>query len=384
MKSRMLWGTVSVFALGLIAWKQGTPRISENKQESVSSALDGVTKSRIWVATAPRTAPKTREIPVVVPDSMKMAFQPLPGSFPATNNPPNDAKIALGRMLYYDKRLSKNHDISCNSCHQLDKFGVDNEATSPGHKKQRGDRNSPTVYNAAGHIAQFWDGRAATVEEQAKGPILNPVEMAMPNEASVVAVLKSIPGYVTAFQKAFPQEKEPVTYDNMAKAIGAFERNLVTPSRWDRFLKGDNHALTNPEKKGFMLFVTTGCLTCHSGPLFGGHMYQKLGLLKPWPGVKDTGRHQVTKQEYDKYMFKVPSLRNVEKTAPYLHNGSVKTLEQMVSMMAEYQLGRTLSTQDVTLIVAFLKSLTGTVDKNYIREPQLPPSSATTPKPNPN
>ncbi len=362
MLKRFAWFAVPVLVVGFFTWKQ---------------------VARVARAAGKPTARNT-EKPVVVPQGMKLAFRALPAAFSSAKNPGTPAKIALGRMLYYEPRLSKNHDISCNSCHQLGKYGVDNNPRSPGHKKQLGGRNSPTVYNAAGHITQFWDGRSPDVEDQAKGPVLNPVEMAMPNAAAVVKVLKSIPGYVVAFKKAFPKSKDPVTYDNMAKAIGAFERNLTTPARWDAFLKGDKAALTNKEKKGFMLFVMTGCITCHTGPLLGGHMYQKLGLVKAWPGNKDTGRFQVTKNPVDKAMFKVPSLRNVEKTGPYLHDGSIKTLHKAVSMMAQYQLGRKLNAQQVDLIVAFLKSLTGKINTAYIKKPKLPASSSTTPKPNPN
>ena len=192
-------------------------------------------------------------------------------------------------MLYYEPRLSKGQDISCNSCHMLDKYGVDLQPTSDGHKGKQGDRNSPTVYNAAGHFVQFWDGRAADVEEQAKGPVMNPVEMAMPSEKRVVAVLKSIPEYVELFKQAFPEDKDPVSYRNMARAIGAFERKLVTPSRWDKFLRGDSRALTNEEKAGFNLFMETGCQACHMGTYLGGNMYQMLGLAKPWPDASDPG-----------------------------------------------------------------------------------------------
>lgn len=308
-------------------------------------------------------------------------FGPLPAVMESPSNPITEEKVALGRMLYYDTRLSKGQDLSCNSCHRLDRYGVDNEATSPGHKGQRGARNSPTVYNAAGHFVQFWDGRAADVEAQAKGPVLNPVEMAMPGEKHVITVLTSIPEYVEAFKKAFPGEKSPVTYDNMAKAIGAFERKLVTPSRWDRFLQGDPAVLTDEEKTGFNLFVDVGCHTCHAGPYVGGATYHKLGVVKPMPEVKDLGRFEVTKQEGDKLMFKVPGLRNIEKTGPYYHDGSVATLEEAVRLMAEHQLGKTLKDAEVASIVAWLKTLTGEIPAEYIRPPELPKSTARTPKP---
>jgi cytochrome c peroxidase len=318
---------------------------------------------------------------VDIPPGRLTMFGPLPASMDSAANPPNPAKIELGRILYHENRLSKSHKFSCNSCHLLDKYGVDNQPTSEGHKGQRGDRNSPTVYNAAGHFAQFWDGRAADVEEQAKGPVLNPVEMAMPDEKVVVATLKSMPEYVALFGKAFPGEKDPVTYNNMAKAIGAFERKLVTPSRWDRFLKGDKAALTGAEKEGFLKFVNSGCATCHNGVYVGGMSFQKLGIAKPWPDTKDLGRYRVTKNEADKMMFKVPSLRNVEKTWPYMHDGRTAKLEEAVRLMGEFELGRKLGPAEVASIAAWLKALTGELPAAYVTAPKLPASTAKTPKP---
>ncbi|MBA3974917.1 MAG: cytochrome-c peroxidase [Candidatus Solibacter sp.] len=307
-------------------------------------------------------------------------FKPLPARVDVKPGGPEAERVALGRMLYYEPRLSKGHDIACNDCHLLDKYGVDNQPTSGGHKGRKGDRNSPTVYNAALHFTQFWDGRAADVEEQAKGPILNPVEMAMPDEKRVVAVMKSIPGYAAAFKAAFPDQKDPITYDNIANAIGTFERGLLTPSRWDKFLKGDA-ALTNEEKAGFNAFLEAGCQTCHMGVLIGGNLYQKLGLAKAYPELKDEGRAKVTKEEGDKFFFKVPSLRNIEKTGPYFHDGKVVTLVESVKQMGEYQLGAPLKDEQVKAIIAWLKSLTGEIPADYIRKPELPPSGPNTPKP---
>ncbi len=327
--------------------------------------------------TACTTAPKKVEV-----DAARLAaFKPLPSAVESADNPITEEKVSLGRMLYFEPRLSKGHDISCNTCHQLDKYGVDNEPTSPGHKGQRGSRNSPTVYNAAGHFTQFWDGRAPTVEEQAKGPILNPVEMAMPEPKRVLAVLRSMPEYVQAFQKAFPGEKDPLNYDNVGKAIGAFERRLLTPSRWDKFLTGDQAALTDEEKAGLNKYLEVGCQTCHSGVYMGGSMFQKLGLVKPAEQTGDEGRFSVTKQDADRMMFKVPALRNIEMTAPYYHNGSIKSLDEAVKDMAEHQLGRELTAEDVNSIVAFLKALTGEVPAEFIKPPELPKSTAKTPKP---
>ncbi len=309
------------------------------------------------------------------------AFAPLPAAVPAKAAGPLDKQVELGRMLYYDTRLSGSQTISCNSCHDLSKYGVDGEATSEGFKGQRGDRNSPTVYNAAAHFVQFWDGRAADVEAQAKGPVLNPVEMALPSEGAAVAVLESIPEYVDRFKQAFPNDPKPVTYDNMGKAIGAFERGLLTPSRWDKFLGGDEAALTAEEQAGAKKFVSSGCVACHSGALLGGHIYQRIGAAKPYPDTSDPGRFKVTKSEGDRMMFKVPSLRNIAKTAPYFHNGKVAALNEAVSQMAEYQLGRQLTPEEVGSIVKFLTALTGEIPTKYIEKPALPLSTERTPKP---
>lgn len=308
-------------------------------------------------------------------------FAPLPQVAESKDNPVTPAKVELGRKLYFDTRFSKSQTISCNSCHGLSTFGVDNEATSEGFKKQRGGRNAPTVLNAALHLAQFWDGRAPTVEEQAKGPVLNPIEMAMPDADHVLTVINSIDGYKELFAKAFPEDKNPVTYDNFGKAIGAFERQLLTPGRWDEYLRGNGGSLTAAEKEGFNKFVSTGCVTCHNGVAVGGAMYQKLGLVKPWPGLKDEGRSAITKNEAEKGFFKVPSLRNIEKTGPYLHDGSVKELPEMVRKMAEHQLGKSLSDAEVESIVVFLKSLTGKLPDALAAQPTLPPSGPKTPKP---
>ena len=293
------------------------------------------------------------------------------------------AQVKLGQQLFHDKRLSKNHDISCNSCHTVTNYGVDGEPTSPGHKGHRGGRNSPTVMNAFGHVSQFWDGRAADVEAQAKGPVLAPGEMAMPSAEAVVATLNSIPGYITAFRAAFPDDKTPVTYDNFAKAVGAFERQLSTPSRFDAFLEGDNNALTDAEKAGFKTFIATGCTMCHNGALMGGNIYQKVGLMKAWPNQKDQGRFDLTKNEADRMMFKVPSLRNIEKTGPYFHDGETKDLATAVKMMAEYQLNKQLSDADTASIITFLKSTTATPPAEYLKTPELPKSGPKTPAPDP-
>jgi len=285
-------------------------------------------------------------------------FKPLPKDAGTTQYPVSPERVALGKKLFNDTLLSKSKKISCNSCHTLSNFGVDNEPTSLGHEGHRGGRNSPSVYNAALHIAQFWDGRAADVEAQALGPILNPGEMAMPDEATVVQRLREDKDYPALFRKAFPSEKEPTTFANVGLAIGAFERTLMTPSRFDSYLSGDDSALTTEEKAGLKTFVATGCGACHNGVTVGGGMYQKLGLVMPYQ-TTDLGRFSITKNEADRFVFKVPSLRNSEKTAPYFHDGSVATLEEAVRLMGKHQLGRDLSQEDTASIVTFLRSLTG-------------------------
>ncbi|MEM7412555.1 MAG: cytochrome-c peroxidase [Myxococcota bacterium] len=340
---------------------------------------------------APEPAPPPAEEPPPAPTGPDAAalqsrasgiFGTLPGEVPNSENPITDAKVELGRALYYDARLSKNHDISCNSCHQLDRFGVDGEPTSPGHKGQRGDRNSPTVYNAALHLAQFWDGRAADVEAQAKGPVLNPIEMAMPSEEVVVAVLGSIPDYGPMFDAAFPDDETALTYDNMANAIGAFERRLMTPSRFDDFLAGNTDALSEEELVGLETFLDTGCTTCHSGVGIGGNLYQKLGLVRAYE-TEDPGRAAVTGNDSEKHFFKVPSLRNIAETGPYFHDGSVATLDEAIRIMAAIQLGKELDDAQVRSIREFLKTLTGKPDATLIAMPTLPESGPDTPAPDP-
>lgn len=286
-----------------------------------------------------------------------MFFKPLPKTMPGSENDSKE-KIALGEKLYFETALSVNGEQSCNSCHQLDskQTGVDNLRVSPGAiAGKEGDRNSPTVWNAGLHFVQFWDGRAADLKEQAKGPILNPVEMAIPDEATAVNNLKKA-GYEAEFAKVFGAN-DALTYDNIAEAIAAFERTLITKDRFDDFLNGDDKALNEEELKGLQNFISSGCIACHQGPLLGGQMYQKMGLVNAYPDTKDTGRHAETGNEFDKYMFKVPSLRDISRTAPYFHDGKAATLEEAVEQMAYYQLGRTLDKETTASIVAFLKTL---------------------------
>lgn len=299
-------------------------------------------------------------------------FQPLPKSLGRDNSPASPAEIGLGKQLFYEARLSKTGTMSCNSCHDLASYGVDHTRTSKGGEGVFGRRNAPTVYNAAGEFVQFWDGRAPDVEGQAKGPILNPIEMGMPSAAAVVKVLRGIPGYVTAFEAAYPGAADAVTYDNVGRAIGAFERTLVTPGRWDEYLAGNRAALTPAEKKGLKTFLNVGCMVCHTGAFVGGSMFERAGAVEPWPNQDDKGREEVSKTAGDAMMFKVPSLRNVEKTAPYFHDGSVATLEDAVHMMGKHQLGLDLSSEETGAIVTWLKSLTGELPQDALVKPTLP------------
>lgn len=279
-------------------------------------------------------------------------------------------KIELGKKLFYDKALSKNVTISCNSCHNLSTFGVDNKSVSEGDTKQLGVRNSPTVIYASLHSMQFWDGRAKDVEQQAKGPLLNPVEHSIPNQAFLEKKLRSIPEYQMLFKKVYPKDKEPITFDNLANAIGAFERKLIPKSKFDDYLDGNESALNNQEKKGLNSFIDNGCITCHGGVALGGQMFQKFGVYGDYSkmtGSKkiDKGLYDLTKKDGDLFLFKVPSLRNVEKTAPYFHDGSVNSLKESIKIMGKLQLNKDISDKDADDMVAFLKTLTADVDKKY-------------------
>ena len=292
-------------------------------------------------------------------------FSPLPNNMPGSENDTTE-RIALGKKLFFEKRLSINDSQSCSSCHRLDDgfAGVDNLPTSPGARKELGTRNSPTVLNAGWQDSQFWDGRAEDLVEQAKGPILNPIEMGMPDEQSVENKIRNIAEYRDAFAAAFAGEEQAITYQNIAEAIAAFERTLITPSRFDDFLKGDADALSAAEQKGLDTFIKLDCRSCHDGILLGGETYEPLGTENPYENQTDQGIYHLTKDETDRMTFKVAPLRNVALTAPYFHDGKIETLEQAVRTMARLQLDEKLSDQQVSDITSFLKALT---DKNRER-----------------
>ena len=286
-------------------------------------------------------------------------FGVLPAAMPGSEKD-NDHRRHLGEKLFFDTQLSKNNSISCNSCHRVDQGlgGVDNAPGSTGAFGGVGDRNSPTVLNAGFQLAQFWDGRAEDLQAQAKGPVLNPGEMAMPSEEAVLDRLRMDDTYRALFVKAFPDAETALTYDNMAEAIAAFERTLITKDRFDDFQRGDDEAMSDLELKGLEAFTSIGCTTCHTGPLLGGAAYQKVGLVHPYENFSDIGREAVTENEDDRYKFKVPTLRNVAITGPYFHDGGVATLGFAVRKMAYMQLGLELTTEQTESILAFLGSLT--------------------------
>lgn len=305
--------------------------------------------------------------------SSAIALDTLPKTTPVpADNPQTPAKVELGKKLFFDTRLSMNNQVSCNSCHNVLGGGVDNLQFSVGVGGHKGGRNAPTVWNSAFNSVQFWDGRAPSLEEQAKGPMVNPVEMAMTNHELVTQRIASVPEYAKEFKAIFGGAN-PVTIDNVAKAIAAYERTLVTPnSPYDRFAKGDKKALNASAQRGLKLVQSVGCTSCHSGPNFAGPalptgtgFYQKFPLLpgteydKKYGFSKDQGRFEVTKSESDRNLWRVPTWRNIALTGPYFHNGAVDSLDEAVRVMAKTQLNKTLADGEVKDIVEFLKGLTG-------------------------
>jgi cytochrome c peroxidase len=319
--------------------------------------------------------------------SMAADWQALPDKAPSpSDNPPTEAKIELGKILYFDPRFSEHGTLSCNSCHNVMAAGDDNRPNSIGMHDARGGRSAPTVWNAAFYSVQFWDGRAATLEDQAKGPLVNPIEMGMGSLDDVLSRIDKIPGYKPLFEAAFPGEANPITADNAAKAVAAFERTLITPnSPYDRYVKGDKKAMTKQQVRGMQTFASLGCTACHSGPNFSGPTLP-IGTgffmkLPTYPGsaydatyklTEDQGRFEATKNEADRHMWRVPTLRNIALTAPYLSNGQVPTLDEAVRVMAKTQLNKDLTDAQAADLVAFLNALTG--EFPVIAMPRLPGS----------
>ncbi len=311
-------------------------------------------------------------------------FKPIPNKAPILkNNPATPDKVLLGKMLYFDPRLSESFLISCNTCHNLGLGGVDLQETSIGHGWQKGPRNAPTVLNSVFNVAQFWDGRAKDLEEQAKGPIQASVEMNN-KPGRVAETLKSIPEYAILFRKAFPGENDPVTFENVARAIEVFEATLLTPdSPFDRYLKGDQKVLSKQAVEGLRIFMGKGCSACHNGINIGGMGYFPFGVLEaPDAEIRpprDLGRFKVTNTTSDQYVFKAPSLRNIVLTPPYFHSGKVWKLRDAVELMGTAQLGVHLTPEEIDKAMAFLGTLTGKQPK--LEYPILPPSTSATPHP---
>jgi cytochrome c peroxidase len=304
-------------------------------------------------------------------------FNPLPKVIVSEKNPVTAEKINLGKILLYETRISVDGTVSCVRCHPISLYGADGLRKAIGNNCKINPRNSPTLFNAAGQISAHWIGNRADVEDQARQSVTGPPSFGMPSLEAVEKRLKEIKGYGDLFKKAFPGDTNPITVDNFAKAVGAFERTLVTPSPFDAFLEGKNEALSEQEKRGLRTFIQVGCTVCHSGTYVGGQMYQKFGRVEPyWNLTKsetvDEGRYAVTKNEIDKFVFKVPVLRNVAKTAPYFHDGSVDKLEDAVIIMDKAQFGRDLQRTQVEDITSFLQSLTGRIPEDALRIPLLP------------
>jgi cytochrome c peroxidase len=316
----------------------------------------------------------TKEDTVLL-DQARLFFKALPSEAVSAENEATAAKVKLGKILFFDKRLSKSGNSSCNSCHNLASYGVDNTATSQGDDGKFGERNSPSVFNAALHNMQFWDGRAKTVEEQAGMPILNPGEMAIPHKGFLVDRLKNEKQYNDLFKVAYPEQKNPINYTNVQKAIGAFERTLLTPSRFDQFMNGKLDAIDSTEKAGMKFFLNNGCANCHNGVGMGGETMVKFGLYTDYrtltkSRVDDQGRMSVTGKKSDKDVFKVPGLRNVEKTYPYFHDGSIASLDSTIRIMAQVQLNKKFTNVEIKAIISFLKTLTGEIREEAKKEPE--------------
>lgn len=309
------------------------------------------------------------------------AFSPLPPDAFEEGMNRSEEIIELGKMLFFEPRLSRSGLISCATCHDFSLFGTDQSPVSIGHLWRKGAINAPTVLNAAFHRRQFWDGRAATVESQALMPILEMVEMAS-LEDHVMEVLSSIPEYIEHFERAFPDQEEFLTYDNVGNAIGAFERILVTPTRFDNFLKGDESALSEEEKEGLKVFMDVGCITCHDGVVLGGQIFAYFQTpTERASGEAHPGRFGVTGRQADKHFFKVPSLLNVENTYPYLHDGSIWSLSETVDLVSREMLSEELTPEQNAAILAFLRSLTGEIPAYALVKPVLPRSTSSTPRP---
>ena len=316
-------------------------------------------------------------------DRARGLFKPLPADAGKPDRPLSPERVALGKALFFETRVSTDGKVSCAACHQASFYGTDALPVSVGNHGKLVPRNAPTVFNTALQFVQHYGGNRADVEEQAVKALVSPLAYGNADYAAAETRLRALPGYRALFEKAFPGQAEPMTADNWGKAIGAYERTLLTPAPFDRYLAGDSAALSAQAKQGLDKFISVGCAGCHSGVTVGGQMYQKFGITQDyWTATgnkevelfkgRDKGRFQDTKNESDSFMFKVQQLRNVAVTPPYFHDGSVAELGDAVRIMAKLQLGRELSASEVADIVAFLGSLTGEVPADFASAPNLP------------
>lgn len=363
----LLSGVLPLLLLAACGGDKATTSATPKKDQPTASTA---TPSSSDGAAASKTAAKQTAKPTKRVRRPRVDFRMvkvLLGNYPPAPKAPVAATpemIALGKALYHSETLSQKGNLSCASCHNLSTYGVDNKPTSPGSTGENGVRNTPTTYNASRNFRQFWDGRAESVEEQAIMSVINPIQHGLADEAAVLAKISGQTDLVEGFKKAFPGDDTPVNAKNFGYAIGAFERTLVTRSKWDDYIEGNQKAFSNAELLGLKTFTDVGCNQCHLTRLLGGNAYQVLGLRVPYEG-KDTGRMQVTGDASDKYSFKVPSLINVEMTAPYYHDGSIATLEESVKAMGKNQLAVDLSDEQVANIVIFLKALTGKLPEEF-------------------
>jgi cytochrome c peroxidase len=337
----------------------------------VSAAL--VISSVLFIAVPVSTAGPDDDLM----NRAKAVFGPLPASMPSPDNPITPEKVKLGNILFFESRISIDRTVSCAKCHPPGLYAADGLRKAVGNHCKDNPRNSPTILNAASQISAHWVGNRTSVEDQARQAVTGPPAFGMPNNESVEKVLKGMKEYVALFKAAFPADKDPVTVVNFAKAVGAFERTLMTPDPFDDFMKGNAGSLSDQQKRGLRAFMDTGCMTCHFGPYLGGQMYQKFGVFEPYQKYTksmqvDDGRFAVTKSEADRFLFKVPVLRNVAMTPPYFHDGSVDHLADAVVIMAKVQLAKDLTTSQAEDITDFLRALTGKMPESVLKTPVLP------------
>jgi cytochrome c peroxidase len=347
---------------------------SENKKiPKLGGALSAISACILLLTTTLFAADRDSDLM----SRARTLFGPLPASMPSPDNPITPEKVKLGRALFWETRISVDGTVSCAKCHPLGLYAADGLKKAIGNTCKENPRNTPTLFNAASQISEHWIGNRTSVEDQAKQALVGPPSFGMPNYESVEKILKEMKGYVAMFKEAFPSDKDPVTADNFAKAVGAFERTLMTPAPFDDFLQGNAAAMTEQQKRGLKTFMDTGCPTCHFSPYLGGQLYQKFGLIEPYAKYTksekvDEGRFAITKNPVEKFFFKVPVLRNVAETPPYFHDGSVARLINAVTIMAKIQLAKDLTPEQADDVVSFLTALTGRIPDAALTVPVLP------------